>query len=651
MKVKASIAFVLIGAAGAFTGGGETRADVVSSAYLNDQTFVYEIAHMPDLDQRRKSAPGLVGLPGDGGMYCVPTGTVNMMAYIANHGFSFVSPGSGSWQSQSRYNDAGNALSVMGMLMGTTASGGTGGGGWLNGTTAWLNPGLFNVNAYYANGFYSPTIVNMTQTALQDNLVAFAYGRYEFLGDLAAYAPQVGDRKGGHVVTLSKSVRGGNNLIIGVRDPADDPDQNMNPNYLFDQSNFGNRVFNSAKQVTALSLNPVWVRQMTALNYPVPAGTDRISLIDGYVSIGLKYGITFVDTGVQLKIKLLKPSYFLGTVGDPVKAYELASETGIADLVLHPDNAGVVFARNGGAVGDPSKIQLLNTITGEVQDLVTVGDPTGLVFGEKRELYVLSPEKLLCLNLDAADAKDQVMASVVPPVPCKAMTFDDNRDEVILVSNDGRTLFTYRAGLPLIQPSSTVELPLNLQLAGALSVAINPIDGKTWLAGDKSSKLHGFLVNNEGQMITESIELPNGQIPTSLEFDDAGHLFVTSNGLAIEFKRSELSGQWMIVEQPYFGDFEMGKKLRISRSRSNFDPAAHTGPGFVNIDPDELTDEPVVLDCDGDFDGNRVVDVDDLLALINTWGPCEVCLTDLTDDRKIDVDDLLGVINNWGECP
>jgi hypothetical protein len=48
--------------------------------------------------------------------------------------------------------------------------------------------------------------------------------------------------------------------------------------------------------------------------------------------------------------------------------------------------------------------------------------------------------------------------------------------------------------------------------------------------------------------------------------------------------------------------------------------------------------------------GNGVVDVDDLLAVINAWGECDICVGDVDGDNDIDVDDLLAVINGWGSC-
>ena len=43
-------------------------------------TFSYSIGDVPDLDQRWKR------LPGEGGMYCVPTSAMDWMYYLAEHG-------------------------------------------------------------------------------------------------------------------------------------------------------------------------------------------------------------------------------------------------------------------------------------------------------------------------------------------------------------------------------------------------------------------------------------------------------------------------------------------------------------------------------------------------------------------------------------
>jgi hypothetical protein len=55
--------------------------------------------------------------------------------------------------------------------------------------------------------------------------------------------------------------------------------------------------------------------------------------------------------------------------------------------------------------------------------------------------------------------------------------------------------------------------------------------------------------------------------------------------------------------------------------------------------------------CPGDLDGSGSVNIDDLLGIINAWGPCAGCVADITGNGQVDIDDLLAVINGWGTCP
>jgi glucose/arabinose dehydrogenase len=54
----------------------------------------------------------------------------------------------------------------------------------------------------------------------------------------------------------------------------------------------------------------------------------------------------------------------------------------------------------------------------------------------------------------------------------------------------------------------------------------------------------------------------------------------------------------------------------------------------------------------GDVDRNGVVNVNDLLAVITSWGPCFECPSDIaphpTGDGTVNVNDLLLVVTNWG---
>lgn len=73
------------------------------------------------------------------------------------------------------------------------------------------------------------------------------------------------------------------------------------------------------------------------------------------------------------------------------------------------------------------------------------------------------------------------------------------------------------------------------------------------------------------------------------------------------------------------------------------------GEGILTI---SCEDEPI-KDCHADITGDGIVNVDDLLQVLNSWGTCaeaDNCPADVDDNGNVDVDDLLSILNNWGPC-
>ena len=98
------------------------------------------------------------------------------------------------------------------------------------------------------------------------------------------------------------------------------------------------------------------------------------------------------------------------------------------------------------------------------------------------------------------------------------------------------------------------------------------------------------------------------------------------------------------------------------------EPRFHDDPGTIDTgigDPPIVdmgahefqgTTEPACpWDCEDEPDGS--VGIDDLVAIINHWGPCPAppadCPWDCEDepDCNVGIDDLVAVINHWGSCP
>ncbi len=57
-----------------------------------------------------------------------------------------------------------------------------------------------------------------------------------------------------------------------------------------------------------------------------------------------------------------------------------------------------------------------------------------------------------------------------------------------------------------------------------------------------------------------------------------------------------------------------------------------------------------VSTCSADITGDNAVDVQDLVALITSWGACEGCVADIDQNGVVDVSDLVQLIIQWGTC-
>ena len=70
-----------------------------------------------------------------------------------------------------------------------------------------------------------------------------------------------------------------------------------------------------------------------------------------------------------------------------------------------------------------------------------------------------------------------------------------------------------------------------------------------------------------------------------------------------------------------------------------------TGGGTMTISCDAAPT------CDADVSGDGQVNVNDLLAVVNSWGACVGCPADVNGDDMVNVNDLLQIVNHWGPCP
>jgi predicted outer membrane repeat protein len=55
-------------------------------------------------------------------------------------------------------------------------------------------------------------------------------------------------------------------------------------------------------------------------------------------------------------------------------------------------------------------------------------------------------------------------------------------------------------------------------------------------------------------------------------------------------------------------------------------------------------------DCEGDANGDGVVNIVDLLGAVGDWGFCDGCEYDIDGNGVVDVTDVLLIVGNWGNC-
>lgn len=102
------------------------------------------------------------------------------------------------------------------------------------------------------------------------------------------------------------------------------------------------------------------------------------------------------------------------------------------------------------------------------------------------------------------------------------------------------------------------------------------------------------------------------------------------------------------------GGFQPGYEYRIQPT-SNLVSDVADQPQVVWSAPYTFTVEAEIepeQPCSGDVNDDAVVNVDDLLLLLNQWGPAPEggSDADVNGDDAVNVDDLLMLLNNWGPC-
>lgn len=622
-----------------------SHADILGTYNPQSGVYEYKVTNLPDFDQRRLGVGSIVGLPNSGKMYCVPTSSTDLLAYIANHGFPAVAPGPGNWQAAARYNPASTAIANLGVNMFTDSANGTSriwGYLGLVGSPAFGVPpaipkGQITVVQNFLKGTYTPRFGEMTKSAvLNKGLVALCHGWYQQTGQWNGYPVIL--RDGGHCLAL-QAVSGcsGCTLDVRLRDPGDEQ------SVLTTQSTFASAVSSVVWRNVILGsplLPPVGMSEI------LPAGSDGTRrFLDNYVMLFTTKGYWFSsDQGPQI-ISYYNPVPFTGSQLPAVQHFAIVNGVGdLKDIAVTPDVNAFVYIAG-------TRLFHLDPLDG-VSTAITAGDPvapTQVMFGRSRGLYVLDGPAIKLLDIDASPPA--LVISRVPPNPCSHLVYDDRTDKVLALAGATHELFMYDRSLENDPPPMPV--PAAVPTGGQVGLAISPVDGALWLTSSTFNGVWRMTMDADGNVLAQSFALPAVQSPQAVEIDDAGRVHISAGGQVRAFDMRR-TGLVEVPDAPFAG-LPGGPMLKLTHSRTNFEPGEHDTPAWRDVLAEDFA--APAPDCLADIapvDGDGRVNTDDLVALITSWGPCADCRADIAPpggDGAINTDDLLTLITTWGACP
>jgi hypothetical protein len=635
-------------------------------------SFHHTRVGVPDQDQKR------VGLPNSGACYCAPTSYVNMMIYIANHGYAQVEPGPGSYSGYENYYAVTDLLELLGADASISpggddpddpdCNGDSEGGGGSDGECSDLPCGgtITNVhNAFVDNGFYGSALddlvfiaksldpgapatsfTNLGQLAYDGSIIEICYGRYAPVGSTSG-GITIYKRGGGHCVTMNGIDREDADMTISVRDPAQDDGDIFGPSpyvtKVYDITNV--LVLTTTQDPDEGPITELAFKVLPAIDEPHEDGKKR--LIDGYFAIRPKTGVFWKDNNFIQTLPLAIDFGGNDPLPHPTPSWP------ILDLVGDEHGIGW-FALTGGNEVTPPQLVKINPISNET---TVIGDTTAKHIAISRfdEIYTLSESTA---TIQRRDSEGVLLGSASIPGLPRAIACDDNFDMIYVVvpgtSGFGGSIIGYPRSLGADGASiKTWPIAPGVQLGmpgvAKMRAAVNPKDGRLWIAVETTDKALGFSLPFLPRGSVSPVETVGGfSALTGLDFDDGGSMFAVDGGVVEVFERTS-AGAWTPGDSSDFAGLNVGAMIRIAKSRSNFNPEIHDTPDWDNIDPAELVDlgnnQP---DCLGDLNGDGTVNAADLAILLGQWG--SVGHADFDQNGTVDAADLAKVLGSWGDC-
>lgn len=565
------------------------------------QCDVYRLG-IPDFDQRRDGSvpPGGSGLPGGGDMYCVPTGMLNLMAYVANRGApSAMTGGPGNWQSQSEYFRVSQNDQLMGAFMGTTAGGGTGGTGFYEGTLSWmLTHGLwgdFTVIHYHTGNNAGPSPMQMyLEMAVWGSLIAPVYGRYQNVGGDTGW-----NRTGGHCVTLYRVYDACSSTPnIGIKNPWTGDSESQ-----FVQSAFESQSLDLRSETLRLE-------GRTRTMWRIGEASSTRKFIDSMMVLRPKFCLSVGPT--LGKIRFISHAALFTANNGGVIEYDAPNDgpvIGLAPDIL-AQNHWVTTGRPNRIT--PPKLWKFDIETGRFTHLLDFDTFVASDTDRFGNLIALCDGSVRKYAMGDGSVTPRVIEEATPTAYPEAMAIDDSTDDLFTVDQQSRTIRRYVGGSLTRFVDTVIDTPVPLN--GRPFLAINPVDASLWLGSEGTNgavyKLERRQMPSGGFVWGSSDAASHGSMTglTKMQFGDDGILRLLSGDVIRCYRRQD-NGRWLPAPDALFEGERTGGLFKIPGSRTNFDPLQHAGPGFDENIRDPERDLPAgVPDCLADFNDDGFVD-------------------------------------------
>ncbi len=601
---------------------GTAHADVTNQVFVNSTFYDYRITYMTDIDQRR------TGLPANGGMYCVPTGALNLFCYAANHGFPISGLPPANYMSNGQHSYMTSWLDFIGDLMQTDGQDGTS-CCVSSALQSIVNGSLLKHTTKYISSNFTPGQSSMTQLACNGWIVSFLYGSYTQTGTFQGNPIYV--RGGGHEVTLTRSWRQGESRVIKYRDPN-------NESSLTTQSAYANKEY--VPWTTTGYFGPAGLRSLTGLF--LKNGNPRF--IDGIMGIRPIYGISFLNTGDSQtggSIKVLDPVPFEGSQNAFQPSISISNFVTILDINLHPDaTTALLISKSTFQIF--SQLRTLDLATGALTTLTPA--PINLErieWSGKGYIYgFTTTDKLFRLD---PEGKEEFSTTAIPEPA--AIAADDENNALWVLSVAERKLV--KLSDDFSETLLTLFIPTNVPMSGKADLIFDPTSGFPWFRTDASNIVYGIKPGATGGPTVFPASL--GVVDTMSISDD--RLYVSGDGSVKVFAPTAASPGWTPDATSPFNGLPGGGRIAMLRNSTNYDPNFHSGPQWFNLLPADIGEQaPDVLDCLADQNADGSVDAADLAVLLGAWGTGGDA-GDINQDATVNGADLALLLGAWGRCP